>query len=169
LAVPQAAIVETNDKKTVVFVQNGNAYQPAEVSLGQTFGDLVEVKSGLFDGDRVVTQRATQLYAQSLRGGASKEAEQTETPAAASTGGDPQKWALPWWGLVFLGGAIATSTFWAGTYWAKRPSRKRNASVSDENSFELDPVSNNGSSVGSQLHDLPQPQLEAVEAPHRGH
>jgi hypothetical protein len=40
-------------------------------------------------------------------------------------------------------------------------------SVSDENPFELTPVSNNGTSAGSQLNDLPQ--AEAVEAPHRGH
>lgn len=166
LAVSQAAIVETNDKKTVVFVQNGNAYQPAEVSLGQTSGDLVEIKSGLFDGDRVVTQRATQLYAQSLRGGAPKEVEQTETTTAAPTGGNPQKW-----GLVFLGGAIAASIFYAGTYWAKYQSRKQFSPISDENSFESNHGSNNSVDLGAhlddgeRLSDLPQP--EAVNAPHQ--
>jgi membrane fusion protein, heavy metal efflux system len=134
----------------------------------QISGDLVEIKSGLFDGDIVVVQRATQLYAQSLRGGAPKEEEKPETSASApSSGVNLQSLALPWWGWVPLGGAIATSTFLAGTYWAKRPSRKRNASVSDENPFELTPVSNNGTSAGSQLNDLPQP--EAVEAPHQRH
>ncbi|MFB8787621.1 MAG: efflux RND transporter periplasmic adaptor subunit [Potamolinea sp.] len=68
LAIPSSAIVEANGKK-LVYVQNGNAFQPTEVILGQTSGDMVEVKSGLFDGDAIVTQRAPQLYAQSLRGG----------------------------------------------------------------------------------------------------
>lgn len=125
LAIPQTAIVETNDKKTVVFVQNGNAYQPAEVSLGQTSGELVEIKSGLFDGDRVVVQRATQLYAQSLRGGVPKEEKKTETPAAAPSGGNLQTLALPWWGWVPLGGAITAATFWAGSVWANRRSQTR--------------------------------------------
>jgi membrane fusion protein, heavy metal efflux system len=66
LAVPTAAIVEADGKK-IVYVQNGNVYQPITVTLGQTVGDLVEVKSGLFAGDKVVTQRAPQLYAQSLK------------------------------------------------------------------------------------------------------
>ncbi|NJR74447.1 MAG: efflux RND transporter periplasmic adaptor subunit [Scytonema sp. CRU_2_7] len=68
LAVPSSAVVEANGKKQV-YVQNGNAYQPVELTLGQTSGDMVEVKSGLFEGDLIVTQRAPQLYAQSLRGG----------------------------------------------------------------------------------------------------
>jgi membrane fusion protein, heavy metal efflux system len=66
LAVPTAAVVEADGKK-IVYVQNGNAYQPITVTLGQAVGDLVEVKSGLFAGDKVVTQRAPQLYAQSLK------------------------------------------------------------------------------------------------------
>ncbi len=170
-AIPQSAVVETNDKKTVVFVQNGNAYQPAEVTLGQTSGDLVEIKSGLFDGDMVVVQRATQLYAQSLRGGAPKEEEKTETPAAASTGANLQSLVLPWWGLIALSGAIATSTFFAGTYWAKYQARKKIALANDENPFEFNHESNNGADLGSHLDDrerssnLPQP--DAVEAPHR--
>ncbi|PMB50861.1 efflux transporter periplasmic adaptor subunit, partial [Fischerella thermalis CCMEE 5205] len=67
MAIPSSAVVDANGKK-VVYVQNGNAFQAAEVSLGQTSGDMVEVKSGLFEGDMIVTQRAPQLYAQSLRG-----------------------------------------------------------------------------------------------------
>jgi membrane fusion protein, heavy metal efflux system len=175
LTIPQSAVVETNDKKTVVFVQNGNAYQPAEVSVGETSGDLVEIKSGLFDGDRVVVQRATQLYAQSLRGGTPKKGEHTKTPAAApSSGENLLKLNFPWWGWVPLGGAIATSIFYAGTYWARYQSRKQFASMSDRNPFESNHGSNNGVSlVGSHLDyvesssDLPQP--EAVKIPHQGH
>jgi membrane fusion protein, heavy metal efflux system len=45
----------------IVYVQNGDSYQPVIVSLGQTVGDLVEVKAGLFAGDKVVTERALVL------------------------------------------------------------------------------------------------------------
>ncbi len=67
LAIPSSAVVDANGKK-LVYVQNGDAFQPVEVTLGQTSGDMVEVKTGLFEGDLAVTQRAPQLYAQSLRG-----------------------------------------------------------------------------------------------------
>ena len=68
LAIPSAAVVDVSGKKTV-YVKNGDAFQAAEVEIGQTSGDLVEIKRGLFEGDLIVTQRAPQLYAQSLRGG----------------------------------------------------------------------------------------------------
>ena len=73
--VPQGAIVEATGKK-LVFVQNGDKFEPTEIEVGQTIGDFVEIKKGLFEGDRVVTQRANQLYTQSLAGGgAAGEAE----------------------------------------------------------------------------------------------
>ena len=67
LAIPSSAVVEANGKN-LVYVQNGNAFDGIEVTLGQVSGDLVEIKTGLFEGDLIVTQRAPQLYAQSLRG-----------------------------------------------------------------------------------------------------
>ena len=108
LAVPRSALTEVNGKQ-MVYVQNGNAYQPVEATFGKTAGDWIEVKSGLFEGDRIVTQRATQLYAQSLRGGkAEPEADQPDKqPEAASE-------LLPWWLILPLGGAIAGGAFWAG-------------------------------------------------------
>lgn len=117
LAIPKSALVKTNDQKTIVFVQNGNAFQPVELTLGRDSGDFVEVKNGLFDGDRVVTQRATQLYAQSLRGGAQPEEAHRATAQAATVSQNGQ---LPWWVVLPAGGAIAVGTFWAGTFWANR-------------------------------------------------
>jgi len=118
LAIPTTAVVDANGKK-IVYVQNGDAYQPVEVTLGQTSGDTVEVKTGLFEGDRIVTQRAPELYAQSLRGG---------IPQADPDGGNDQPAAskdakpsvstpgtqLPWWIALPIGGAIAAGAFWAG-------------------------------------------------------
>ena len=117
VAIPKAAIVETNDKKKIVFVQNGTAFQPAEVELGQESGDAVEVKSGLFEGDKIVTQRANQLYAQSLRSTAPDDHDKSPVATAAFT--NSQNAAFDWW-MIPAGIAIVSGTFWAGMVWAKR-------------------------------------------------
>jgi cobalt-zinc-cadmium efflux system membrane fusion protein len=136
LAIPSSAVIDAPGKK-LVYVQSGNAFQPVEVTLGQTSGDMVEVKTGLFEGDLVVTQRTPQLYAQSLRGGSKAkegghehhedehgEGEQKEAPSSAmnsvlSSG------QLPWWLGIPVGGAIAAGTFYAGAFWASRRTQSR--------------------------------------------
>ncbi|MBW4623047.1 MAG: efflux RND transporter periplasmic adaptor subunit [Cyanosarcina radialis HA8281-LM2] len=117
LAIPSSAVVDANGHK-IVYIQNGNAYQAAEVTLGETFGDLVEVKSGLFEDDAIVTQRAPQLYAQSLRGGNQAE-ENSELRTPNSELQTPQP-SLPWWWTILGGGAIAAATFIAGAMWSNR-------------------------------------------------
>ncbi|MBP5973022.1 efflux RND transporter periplasmic adaptor subunit [Brasilonema sp. CT11] len=118
LVIPSSAVVEANGNK-LVYVQNGNAYQPVEVTLGETSGDMVEVKTGLFEGDMIVTQRSPQLYAQSLRGGGqalehgSKEAGEKGSRGAGEKD-VAENSALPWWVVVGGGGAIATVAFWVG-------------------------------------------------------
>jgi membrane fusion protein, heavy metal efflux system len=119
LAVPKSAVVETNDKQKIVFVQNGQAFQSTAVKLGQESGDIIEITEGLFDGDQVVTQRAPQLYTQSLRGDAKASTAAEKMPPAAGFNG----FALPWWTAVGAGGAIVAGTFWAGTAWAARRPR----------------------------------------------
>lgn len=121
VAIPQSAIVEANGQP-LVFVQNGNTFQPVEVTLGRQAGDLVEIESGLFEGDRIVTQRANQLYAQSLRGGSAepKEAEATDVTEASGIGR-----TLPWWVLLSGSGALAIATFAAGVLWSNRRSRRQ--------------------------------------------
>ncbi len=115
LAIPVAAVVDANGKK-VVYVQNGNAFQAAEVALGRTTGDMVEVKTGLFAGDMVVTQRGTQLYAQSLRGGSEKPAadeHQDEAAPAKSNGLVVPPWLLPVGGgaILVTGGVLLWKRF----------------------------------------------------------
>ncbi len=107
LAIPNSAVVDANGKK-LVYVQNGNAYQPVEVTLGQASGDMVEVKSGLFEGDLLVTQRAPQLYAQSLRGGSNTQASsEKEAPSqeAQATEANNNSLPVPWW---------VAGAFWSG-------------------------------------------------------
>ncbi|MCL6750306.1 efflux RND transporter periplasmic adaptor subunit [Nostoc sp. CCCryo 231-06] len=113
LAIKSAAVVEANGKQQV-YVQNGNAYQPVEVTLGRTSGDMVEVKTGLFEEDLIVTVRSPQLYAQSLRGDTKpKVDEHPETPIQTTT--EP----VPLW-LLGAGTALAAIAFIAGAFWSSR-------------------------------------------------
>jgi membrane fusion protein, heavy metal efflux system len=124
VVIPQSALVEANGQQ-LVFVQNGDSFQPVEVTLGRQAGDLVEVQSGLFEGDRIVTQRANQLYAQSLRGGgATEEAAATEITEASTAGG-----ALPWWVVISGGGLLAIGTFAAGVLWSNRRNHRQLAAT----------------------------------------
>ena len=109
LAIPAASVVEANGKQ-LVFVQNGKSYQPVDVTLGRTSGELVEVKSGLFEGDRIVTQRANQLYAQSLRGDSKPKDEKADT-AGVSPPNTP--WVMILAGAIG-GGGIVAAAFWLG-------------------------------------------------------
>jgi membrane fusion protein, heavy metal efflux system len=134
--IPSSAVVDVDGKK-LVYLQNGDSFQSAEVNLGQTSGDLVEVKSGLFEGDLIVTQRAPQLYAQSLRGGGSQETDSEATsesqPSVSKTAGQ-----LPLWLLGTVGGSvIGASAFLAGSFWTSRRHRSRTETEKDkETSYE---------------------------------
>jgi membrane fusion protein, heavy metal efflux system len=141
LAIPKSAVVEANNKQ-LVFVQNGNAFQPAEVTLGQTSGDMVEVKSGLFEEDLIVTQRAPQLYAQSLRSGSKAKDEEHKEEGDAHTEETEAKTnslPIPLWLLGAGGGvAIATLAFVAGNFWSSRRIRSRVLPVGDGFNYETE-------------------------------
>jgi cobalt-zinc-cadmium efflux system membrane fusion protein len=130
LAIPSTAVVDVSGKKTV-YVQNGDAYQAVDIEVGQTAGDLVEVKSGLFDGDLIVTQRAPQLYAQSLRGGSkpSTGEEKKEATPNKVTEVNFNNLPVPLWAGIGGGIAIASLTFTAGVFWGNR--RKSPAIAAD--------------------------------------
>ncbi len=117
IAVPIASVIESNGKQ-LVFVQNGTNYQPVEVKLGRISGDLVEIQDGLFEGDLVVTQRANQIYAQSLRGDAqenksnSNDDNHSSEKAVSNTS---QGWLIIAIALGAIGGgAIVSLAFWLG-------------------------------------------------------
>jgi cobalt-zinc-cadmium efflux system membrane fusion protein len=135
-------VVEANGKK-LVYVQNGDAFQPVEVTLGQTSGDMVEVKTGLFEGDLVVTQRAPQLYAQSLRGGSKKLEAQGAAPAPSqATNSSKSSSQLPWWLVISAGGgvaAIALGAFWLGRRTKPQLISESNALVYDTNNGATSP------------------------------
>ncbi|PSB32503.1 efflux RND transporter periplasmic adaptor subunit, partial [Chlorogloea sp. CCALA 695] len=106
LAIPSNAVVEAKGKQ-LIYIQNGDAYQSAEVRLGQTSGNMVEVKSGLFEGDRIVTQGGNLLYSQSLR-------SDNKTPTVHPETTVKKDATIPWWLVIPASGAIASAAFWVG-------------------------------------------------------
>lgn len=119
LVIPQSAVVEANGQP-LVFVENGSTFQPVEVALGRRVGNQVEVTNGLFEGDRIVTQRANQLYAQSLRGGMASP----PPPATVATVAPVSSGPLPRWLAIPGAGLLAIATFAAGAFWSHRRSQK---------------------------------------------
>jgi cobalt-zinc-cadmium efflux system membrane fusion protein len=163
LVIPSSAVVDANGKKQV-YVQNGNAYEAVEVTLGQTSGDMVEVKSGLFEGDLIVTQRAPQLYAQSLRGGSNTQASEEEAPSqeAQATEANNNSLPVPWWVVGAAGGgAIATAAFVAGAFWSGRRTKRVPASAELSYGPEESP---NGSAKSTNHVSKPDYHLGAVSA-----
>ncbi|MEH2336051.1 efflux RND transporter periplasmic adaptor subunit [Nostoc sp.] len=152
-AIPTSAMVDANGKK-VVYVQSGNAYQTVEVTLGQTSGDMVEVKSGLFEGDMIVTQRAPQLYAQSLRGGTQiKASEHTEVPSQTT-----EVKTVPLWLLGAGGGAaIALVAFMVG-----RRSNHQLVPVTSELTYSLPEDSSNDSTNLDDNHHPPNEESKII-------
>lgn len=150
-AIPTSAVVDANGKK-VVYVQSGNAYQTVEITLGQTSGDMVEVKSGLFDGDMIVTQRAPQLYAQSLRGGTQIKAdEHTEVKISPTL-------PVPLWLLGACGGfAIAVVAFMIG-----RRSNHQLIPVTSELTYNVAEDASNDSPNSDENHHAPHEESKII-------
>jgi membrane fusion protein, heavy metal efflux system len=109
IAIPSASVVEAEGKK-IVYVQNGTIYQAVNVEIGQTVGDLVEVKSGLFAGDQVVMQQAMQIYTQSLKTPPHSHKLAKDAAKTSAPGG----WEMPspWW--LVIPGILATGS---GAWW----------------------------------------------------
>ncbi|MEH2084955.1 MAG: efflux RND transporter periplasmic adaptor subunit [Nostoc sp.] len=137
LVIPASAVVDANNKK-LVYVQNGNAFQSVEVELGQISGNLIEIKSGLSEGDLVVTQRALQLYAQSLKGGSKEEHHEENDSHSEETEAKPNSLPIPLWLLGAGGGVgIAIVAFMGGSFWSSRRHRSV-VPVSDGFNYETE-------------------------------
>lgn len=119
LAVPNEAVVEANGKN-LVFIQEGNAYEAVEVTLGESSGGLVEITEGLKSGDRVVTQGGILLYAQSLKAAGEEPPSEKEAGHAegeeshAEEEATAQPSSFPMWLLSLIGIGGMAGAFWFG-------------------------------------------------------
>jgi len=64
--IPVTALVDDNGRQ-LVFVQYENFYEPVDVTIGGTQGDLIAVTEGLSVGEQLVTQGSLTLYAESRK------------------------------------------------------------------------------------------------------
>ncbi|MCC3494686.1 MAG: hypothetical protein JGK03_30695 [Microcoleus sp. PH2017_25_DOB_D_A] len=89
LKVPSTSLVDANGQK-LVYIQEGATYKPISVQIGSDSGDVVEIKEGnLVSGNQIVTQGATLLYSEALRGKPQAEAQASPATSQAQTQASP--------------------------------------------------------------------------------
>ncbi len=120
LAIPKSAIIEANSKQLIYIQNSPTTYQAVEVTLGESFNNLVEVKQGLFSGDAVVVEGANMLYAQSLRGGSESASTADSDTEETTTSTEMNPWIL-----LGIGGFVALGAFFVG----------RSSNQSEDSSF----------------------------------
>jgi cobalt-zinc-cadmium efflux system membrane fusion protein len=67
LLVPKEAVLDNEGTSIVYVLLSGEEFERRDVTLGDEYGDMVAIESGLDAGDRVVTQGAYQLKLQELQ------------------------------------------------------------------------------------------------------
>ncbi|MEP9369974.1 divalent metal ion exporter adaptor subunit IhpB [Xanthobacter sp. VNH20] len=65
--------IQTVDGRNVVFVRNGDAFEPRDVELGERDGDWAEVLFGLMPGDSYAAKNSFVIKAELAKGSASHE------------------------------------------------------------------------------------------------
>jgi hypothetical protein len=86
--VPTESVVSIQGRQAV-FIKEGDEFIPKPVELGDTQDNLIEIKSGLQPGQRVVTQRAYQLMAQGSKSVIPSEEEENEGKAKNANAAQP--------------------------------------------------------------------------------
>jgi cobalt-zinc-cadmium efflux system membrane fusion protein len=143
--IPRSAVLEV-DGASVVYVQNGDAFEPIQVTLGQSDGPWIEVKDGVFPGDKVVSERAFQLRAQALKGGRPAE-KTTETNQDLGKKTDQEAaqqtisiQALPVWVWGLGGVLLLFGAFFAGMRVAKQNNSLSNSNIANSPTEEPNSV-----------------------------
>jgi cobalt-zinc-cadmium efflux system membrane fusion protein len=72
IAVKSSAL-QTHENRTVVFVRNGDAFEPREVEIGERDAALVEVTFGLLEGDVYAAKNSFVIKAELGKGSATHE------------------------------------------------------------------------------------------------
>jgi len=110
LTVPRAAVIETGPAAVVYIDRTGGAYQPAVVKTGRRGDTLVEVLSGLKEGDSVVTNGNLLIDGQAELNRAfmtPPEPDAAATPAPAPALNDAQQQTIA--AFVKLADALAVT------------------------------------------------------------
>lgn len=92
LAIPQEALLMTGNRNTVLLAQGNGHFKPVEVSAGQTQDGWVEIKSGLSNGQQVVTSGQFLIDSEaSLQSALPQMADipETQAPAVENTAQAP--------------------------------------------------------------------------------
>ncbi len=86
LTVPRSAVIETGSEAVVYIEQSGGAYEHTVLKTGRRGDALVEVLSGLKEGDKVVTNGNLLIDGQAEMNRAFMTPTETETPVAKHVG-----------------------------------------------------------------------------------
>lgn len=103
IVVPSSAVIEENGQ-TLVYVKEGNTFQPVYVRIGSRTSETLAVQDGLFPGDLVVIQGAKQLYAQRVLG--AHEAGETDEHSTEENSPGSDLWLGIGIGLLVAGAGI---------------------------------------------------------------
>jgi Cu(I)/Ag(I) efflux system membrane fusion protein len=108
LTVPRSAVIETGSEAVVYIEESGGAYEHTVLKTGRRGDTLVEILSGLKEGDKVVTNGNLLIDGQAEMNRAFMTPPETEAPAAAITGlNDEQKDAIA--GFIKVADAMAAA------------------------------------------------------------
>jgi Cu(I)/Ag(I) efflux system membrane fusion protein len=108
LTVPRSAVIETGSEAVVYIEQSGGAYEHTVLKTGRRGDTLVEVLSGLKEGDKVVTNGNLLIDGQAEMNRAFMTPPETEAPTAAKAGlNDEQKKAIA--GFLKVADAMAAA------------------------------------------------------------
>ena len=86
LVIPAEAVVRTGRRTLVYLVEAEGRYRPVAVELGRDAGDKVEVRSGLAEGQRVVSSGQFLVDSEASLSGVLPSGEVVAAPASAPTG-----------------------------------------------------------------------------------
>jgi Cu(I)/Ag(I) efflux system membrane fusion protein len=87
LVVPQEAVIATGRRNVVIVAGDGNRFVPVDVTLGRPIDADVEVRSGLAEGQRVVTSGQFLIDSEaSLKSALSRLESSSPAPAPAGAG-----------------------------------------------------------------------------------
>jgi RND family efflux transporter MFP subunit len=94
LAVPASAVIYSGARKTVYVAKDQGLFEPREVETGWSSGDLVEVRKGLDEGERVVVSGNFLIDSEARMKGASKPAAAAKDPVCGMNVDTAQAGAL---------------------------------------------------------------------------